>query len=62
MFKFGEEVVGKYVESPQQNPLRWEMLYRDEEGTFHLQTGKMMLKIVQTLLKDMVNCMLLLMQ
>lgn len=44
MFKFGEEVVARYVESPQQNPLRWEMLYRDEEGTFHPQTAKMKCK------------------
>ena len=43
-FKFAKAIARKYSEISQPNPLRWEVLWKDEVGTFHPQTGKMKCK------------------
>lgn len=45
MFKFDRSKTGhRYVESPQKNPMLWEMLWKNEEGVLVPQAGKMRCK------------------
>lgn len=43
-FKFGKTLVRTYSEIGQPNPMRWEILWKDDNGTYHPQTGKIRCK------------------